>query len=241
MKVKKEKKGQFVIIAVLLAAIMIVSIGAIMHTSITYYKHEPWEEYSTLIGDIEVNSRRLVELSLVTFTHTLDPEILANNLRQWQEDIAKIYYADGIALDATLAEGASSINNQPITFSQGLARSGWNTSIAVSAAKADFTINITSIGLKGYEFSVSASITARVLVATSTVGKITLAIQDEGGSPINDLTKTNFMVNNDPLAVKNVTKRADPNYYLVYDVGYDGYSPPFVQIWDQRGITVVVK
>ena len=38
MKVAQNNRGQFVIIAVLMAAIMIVSIGAIMHNAATYYK-----------------------------------------------------------------------------------------------------------------------------------------------------------------------------------------------------------
>ena len=69
-KLIRNKKGQFVIIAFLLMAIMIISMGAIIHRAGTYYKHEPWEEYLTLISDIEVNSRRLVELSLVNYTNS---------------------------------------------------------------------------------------------------------------------------------------------------------------------------
>jgi len=59
-KLIKNKKGQFIIIAFLMIAMMIISIGALMHRAVTYYKHEPWQEYLTLIGSIELNSRRLV-------------------------------------------------------------------------------------------------------------------------------------------------------------------------------------
>ncbi len=59
------------IIAVLFIAMMIISIGVLMHRAGTYYKHEPWEEYLMLIGNIELNCRRLVELSLANYTNSL--------------------------------------------------------------------------------------------------------------------------------------------------------------------------
>jgi hypothetical protein len=67
----RERRGQFVIIAVLMIAIMIMSISALMHRAVTYYRHEPWEEYLALIGNIELNSHRLVELSLANYTNPI--------------------------------------------------------------------------------------------------------------------------------------------------------------------------
>ena len=92
MKLSREKKGQFVIIAVMFTAIMIVSIGALMHSAITYYKHEPWEEYSALIGDVEINSRRVVELCLANYTNSIQDESILNvTLHKWEKDLTEIY------------------------------------------------------------------------------------------------------------------------------------------------------
>src|SRR5512139_3795263 len=102
MKSSRGKKGQFIIIAVMLSAIMMVSIGALMHGAITYYKHEPWEEYSTLIGDIELNTRRDVELSLSDYSTSSveDDSILGVNLETWQKDLKNIYPSSGIVLES---------------------------------------------------------------------------------------------------------------------------------------------
>jgi hypothetical protein len=94
MKVAKKNRGQFVIIAVMLAAIMIISIGAVMHNAATYYKNEPWEEYTTLVSNIELSSQRLLELSL-------NPDDFANNFYKWQADIPSLYPGAGIKLTYT--------------------------------------------------------------------------------------------------------------------------------------------
>ena len=120
MKVAKTNRGQFVIIAVMLAAIMIVSIGAVMHNAATYYKNEPWEEYTTLVSNIELNSQRLLELSL-------NPDDFVNNFNKWQSDLASLYPGAGIKLSYTGVY-----------------------------PKVTFTLDITSIGLAGYEFTAEA-------------------------------------------------------------------------------------
>jgi len=94
MKATQKNRGQFVIIAVLMAAIMIVSIGAVMHNAVTYYKSEPWEEYTTIIGNIELNSRRLLELSS---SH----DEFAVNFNNWQSDLLHLYPSAGIKLTYT--------------------------------------------------------------------------------------------------------------------------------------------
>ena len=120
MKVEKTKRGQFVIIAVMLVAIMIVSIGAVMHNAATYYKNEPWEEYATLVSNIELNSQRLLKLSL-------NEGNFSRNFKEWQSDLAILYPGEGIKLSYT--------GVYPIVT---------------------FTLNITSIGLTGYEFTARA-------------------------------------------------------------------------------------
>jgi len=136
MKASKTNRGQFIIIAVLMIAIMVVSIGAIMHNAVTYYRSEPWEEYTTLIGNIELNSQRLLELSLDKYVQTSDINIFQSNFDKWQSDLLSLYPGAGINLHCTL---------QDASIFSGSAH-----------AKATFTLNITSIGLAGYKFTAEA-------------------------------------------------------------------------------------
>jgi hypothetical protein len=171
MKTKRERRGQFIIIAVLLAAIMIVSIGALLHTAVTYYKHEPWEEYSTLIGDIEVNTRRILELSLANYTNSVageeDANILETNIEKWQNNLTKVYPNSGIVLTCL---------STPQMQTQ-----SWNP-----RAAADFRLDIMGIGLSGYEFSLASSLSLSAIEAsnsTTTSYTITAVIEvwDERG------------------------------------------------------------
>ena len=50
----------------------------------TYYKNEPWEEYTTLVGNIELNSQRLLELSLDNYVQTGNDKIFEENFIKWQ-------------------------------------------------------------------------------------------------------------------------------------------------------------
>ncbi len=239
MKFEQNKKGQFIIIAVLLVAIMLVSLGALMNTAVTYYKHEPWKEYSTLIGDIELNSQRLLELSLVTYTNTLNQEVLKNNLEQWQHDLASAYFQNGISLDFELIEGTTNINGMPLAFVNGLA-SSWNKTDSASAAKVAFTLNISSIGLTGYEFTTTVFLRLKVM-SSSTEGEVTVAVKEENDVIITDLEEGNFRVNLNPVTSFSARFYQSETYSIVYDIGYDGVYPPLIELWDQRGVKVVAK
>jgi hypothetical protein len=220
MKSKREKRGQFVIIAVMLTAIMIVSIGALMHGAITYYRHEPWEEYSTLIGDIEVNSRRVVELSLASASTTGENEsILSQNLAKWQNDLTEIYPSMGISL--------KSAGYKLYT--------GSNPTAGVSA----FTLNIASIGLEGYIFSVEASLSFDIW-QTSSVSPYSLAaiVESENNVVVTGLGNESFKING--LTPKAVTPFFDEDLNtLVYRIEFDGI-PATAQVIDDRGICAEV-
>ena len=85
MKIVKHKKGQFIIFATLIIAIMIISIGTIMYSTVTYFKHERWQEYLMVIDNVELGSRRVVELSLANYTmlNGTNNQTLVNNLNNW--------------------------------------------------------------------------------------------------------------------------------------------------------------
>lgn len=224
MKSNREKRGQFVIIAIMLMAIMVVSIGAVMHGAITYYRHEPWEEYSTLIGSIELNSQRLLDLSLADFTNS-GQDRLGYNLESWENDLRKIYLSSGIFL-----------SHDPTTIV--LRNYPWDTRTAVSEAEVDFKLNITSIGLAGYEFTTRAAVKLTIINVTSASPyQIFVAVKNEDDIPIGDLNVDSFEVNSaSPTVVSLVL---DGFYKLIYYVQYDGTTPPAtVEVWDSRGIYV---
>jgi hypothetical protein len=221
MKPKKEKRGQFVIIAVMLTAIMIVSIGALMHGAITYYRHEPWEEYSTLIGDIEVNSRRVVELSLAAASTTSGGGVsnLSENLVKWQKDLTVIYPSMGISL--TSAGYQLSTGSNP------------------TAKVSTFALNIASIGLEGYTFSVEASLSLDIW-KTDMVSPYTLAaiVKSENGVLVTGLDKESFKI--EGVSPKAVTPFFDGDLNtLVYRIEFEG-TPTTAQVTDYRGICAEV-
>jgi len=224
MKPKRERKGQFIIIAVLLAAIMIISIGALLHTAVTYYKHEPWEEYSTLIGDIEVNTRRILELSLANYTNSVageeDASILKTNIDKWQNNLTKIYPNSGIILTYL---------STPQFQTQ-----SWNP-----RAAADFMLDITTIGLSGYKFSLDSSLSLSIIEAsnsTTTSYTITAIIQSEKGF-VPNLRKSNFRVNGAEITA--VLPSLSASNIPVYNIQYDGTFPATLEVWDERGIRAV--
>ena len=229
MVANRRKRGQFIIIAVMLVALMIVSMGALMHNAITYYKHEPWEEYSTLIGDIEINSRKLVELSLASYTNSLEPNtIIETNLAKWEEDLVDAYPSRGI----TLTSSAAPMLNSSQT----------GTYTATSKAQASFTLDIQSIGLEGYTFNVLTSLTLSIKSVTavdSTITEVIVAVKSETGMPVADLTETNFKVENATNIAVNAAY--DAVNIFEYRILHNGSANATVEVCDQRGICVAVS
>jgi hypothetical protein len=235
-KLVKNTRGQFIIIAMMLIAIMIISIGATMHRAITYYKHEPWEEYSTLIGDVELNSRRLVELSLANYTKNDNPGILTQNLPSYKSDLLKVYPSKGIIVESNTASGQESYLGLSITFNQGVAKV-WNGQDSYSAAKANFSITIQSIGLSGYSFTEVTILRLKIIAANSTGIYVTL--KNENNLPVNDLTLNNFKANG--LNLTSASPFYDKTNGLTYQLKFEGIlpAPLILTAWDSRGIMVV--
>ncbi len=229
-----QKKGQFIIIAVLFIAIMMISLGAILYSTVTYYKNEPWEEYLTLVGNIELDARHLVELSLSNYTQTLDGDILRTNLEEWQSSLTRIYPGHGISLKHSLANGTG------YNYSSGLALE-WHKTASFSAANVTFDLDMASAGLTGYLFKATAFLKLTILDVDETVRKINVTVTETTGKPVTGLGKDNFQV--DGLAIISVTLRHDPNYTLVYTINCETSPPPnpTVRVWDQRGILVTAE
>ena len=225
----KRKDGQFIIIAVLFIATMIISIGGIMYTGVTYYRYEPWEEYLTLISNIELSSSRIVEISLSDYTNAISPDslILKKNLDQWQKDLTTIYPGYGIILNNILEDetGLETL---------------WNTNVSYSVAKANFTMNIESLGLSEYKFMTTELLTMTILQPSEyPTNSINVTVTREDDIPVFNLKKENFQIIGGPT-IANITSQYDPAYSLVYTINCNENisSPLTLSVCDHRGITV---
>jgi len=247
----KHRKGQFIIIAVLMIAIMMISLGGVLYSAVTYYKRERWEEYLGIIDHVKIGCSRLVEIGLANYTLTLNNTILRDNLIQWQSDLKKVYPGYGIILNFSLTEGLHPVYGENITYNLGLA-SRWYSNSSFSAAKVTFTMNITSVGLTGYEFTASAFLRVKLLEAVYIDSKektwtILLTVDREELMPVTNLQKASLSVSLDNQSKDFSFSRYYNSTYnsFVYQLICSGIqSPPtstMVIVTDSRGIKVTAN
>ena len=242
-----NKRGQFIIIAILIISIMIISVAGIMYNAVTYFRQERWEEYLGMIDNVEVNTNRLVELSLANYTMTNSTSVLKTNLDKWQRDVMKTYAEFRVVLNYTLAS-----EDTTIYYNQGLNKT-WNQPTSFSAAKTTFRVNVTSVGLTGYKFSTSVLLRMRILDITwyqksERVG-VRLNVTMEGLAPLSGLQKDNvqFRVNGADILNFNMTRYYEKGTYkcFVYELKYSTETQPpssvpiLVTLIDIRNIKVV--
>jgi len=224
-----QKSGQFVIIAVLMIALMIISIAPLLHRTVTYYKHEPWEEYLALIGSIELNSERLVTLSLANYTQTLNQNILTEKLEKWQIDIMKIYSGHGISL----------------TYETAYLNHSWKKQQSLSVANVTFTLDIESIGLEGYKFTVVELLNLTIIAIDES--NILVSVKDENKAPVTDLEVGNFKVidadTNSTIGLEQVISDYDEKEQLIYRLVCNCTVPTsvVVEVWSPENIHAIAK
>lgn len=229
----KQKNGQFIIIAVLFISTMIISIGALLYSTITYYKYEPWEEYNTVIDGIQLNTRHLVELSLANYSNSgwSNPSILKTNLDEWKRDLSKIYPSYGVSLDYQLS-GDTGIQYEEIAFSSSL------------MANVTFTLNITSLGLTGYEFVTLPSLNLSIVDVPSSIDEaLNVTVTTSGDIPVFGLTEDNFYIMGGSVEITDFVDFYDETYTIIYSMKCDAVltSPVEVRVLDQRGIMVLAQ
>ncbi len=225
----KRKDGQFVIIAALLVAIMMISLTTLLHEAATYYTHEPWDEYVGLIGNVELSFTRLLEISLANYTQNQTLTILNDNLAQWQNDLPQIYPGRGVYVDYVL------------TDEDGLDES-WATVSSFSRASADLFIDISSIGLSGYSISSEVSLNVEVQIIGPESDQVELVITRENNVLVDGLGIDNFAILSDPSReIIRVDDHYNETNVLVYTITCDGVIPGdfLIEVQDKRGVKVV--
>lgn len=253
-KLATNNKGQFIVIAVLMISIMVISVATIMYSAVTYYRHERWEEYVSIIDNVEMGSYRLLELSLANYTMS-NSSVLTANLDQWQRNLLNTYPQFRIALSYSVPNGGT-----PVYYNQGLSMS-WNQRVSFSAAKASFSVNITSVGLTGYKFtrSVLLNMTLLDVLFTPKQGQtsarvgVRFSLTVEGPTPLMGVAKSNFSqfkVNGaDKLSVSTLTRYYDTerNKCYVYELRYLQDTAPSspasisISMVDYRNIRVAAQ
>ncbi|NHJ84170.1 MAG: hypothetical protein FK734_01825 [Asgard group archaeon] len=231
----KQKNGQFIIIAVLFISTMIISIGAILYSTVTYYKYEPWEEYNTVIDGIQLNTLHLVELSLSDYSDGFNSSILKANLDEWKKDLSQIYPSYGISLDYNLL-GDTGLDYIELDNSSSI------------TANVTFSLNITSLGLTGYEFITAPSLNLSVIDVPSIIEEsLNVTVTTQDGVPVFGLTEANFNIMEGAVSITDFADFYNETYTIIYSMKCDTVlplpspsTPIIVDVIDQRGIRVKV-
>mgnify|MGYP007084790482 FL=1 len=229
----KHRKGQFIVIAVLMIAIMIVSLGGVLYGAVTYYKRERWEEYLGIIDHVKISCGRLVEISLANYTLTNNTNILMDNLIRWQSDLKKVYPGFGIILNYS---------------NLGLACQ-WYTNVSFSVANVTFTMNITSVGLTGYNFTASVFLRMKILEWMWVDSKskelvVRLAVDKEELVPVTTLKEDNFSLIGLNYTNFSVPRSYNETYGFIYEIHCNTQAPPLnveVALIDSRNIKVIAR
>jgi len=245
-----DKKGQFIVIAAMLMSIMIISISAIIYSSVTYFKAERWEEYVILVDSVKTGTTRVVEISLANYTQTLNTTILRDNMDKWSPDVKQAYPGFGVILTYTLPSALTQAYGVSINYALGLART-WYQATSFSAGNTNVSLSLASAGLTGYSFSTSAFLKETILDATYTAKTkmltIYLSIEREDLIPITNLKKDSFS-----LRVDGVSKDFSVSRYysstfsrFIYEIRRENEpSLPFVvsvTATETRGIRVIAN
>ena len=227
-KFLKEKNGQFIIIAILFIATMIISIGAILYSTVTYYKYEPWDEYNTIIDGIEISSRHLVELSIANYTNYNSPNVLEDYLNYWKRDLITIYPGYGISLDYNFTDN-------------GISYEGDETHSSI-ISDVTFYLNVSSLGLTGYQFDVLSSLEFEIVDTYDGIDTLNVTVRSIEGTPILNLRKENFKIMNGSVGILSVTDSYSESYGVVYSIKCDTIltNPVDVSVCDERGIRLTI-
>ncbi|MEM1540585.1 MAG: hypothetical protein QXJ07_04300 [Candidatus Bathyarchaeia archaeon] len=205
----KEESGQFVIIAALMIAIMIVSIAVVMYSTVSYYRYESWEEYTGVVDNVMAGSKQVLMSLLASYTKNVYESGITNKsfskvlLSRWATDLYKAFPSYG--LNASFSEryelvdmSAYGINYRRPVY--GFIKCYWYHFEGLSSVCAEAKIDALKFGLYGH--NISALYYLFTKVDTSYLGispppnsiiNINVTVISEEG-PVTDLNQTNFEV-----------------------------------------------
>jgi len=266
MSIRKAKKGQFVVIAVLMIALMIISVTSYIYATSTYYRQESWEDYLDVVKNLELSSQRVLEAALANFTQRFrngtitDKEswedlVLRRILNDWQSTSRSAYVKSGLELSFEGEGGRTLASRWYIPEGDThLIKCYWYSSEAISSIYSRLEVNLTNQGLYGYQKSIITYL--HVSIDTSymdgnppSVSSLNLTVTREEEVPLYDLGPGNFTVKRfDPnqndwveTTISSVNYHGNGTYTLNFEspIADPYYKWLFITVEDHRGLVVI--
>ncbi|MHA1710944.1 MAG: hypothetical protein ACTSUS_02595, partial [Candidatus Freyarchaeota archaeon] len=218
MNTARRKQGQFIIIAALMVAIIMISAAAVMYSTLTQFRHERAGEYVSVVDSIRASTQRLMEICLANYTknyyeeggkerETID-NYTRSTLNRWEEDLRETYA--GLGLDVNFTRGrkllapAKTIGDCPIPerwINLTYVKCYWYYPEAISSFYAGLKLNASKLGLHGYETSVLIYLNASLDIGyiyqeppLSDIDHLNITVTRENQMPVPGLTTDNFLV-----------------------------------------------
>jgi len=197
MRLARERKGQFIIIAAMLLSIMIVSVSTVIYGTVTYYRQERWEEYVTIVDSVKTASCNILQIGLSKYGQTLNSTVLRDYFNLWIRDVRNAYPGYGVNVGYALANGIRSAYGVTLNYNLGVNRT-WNKPTSYVASNATVSIDVASVGLTGYNFSshvfLKMSIHDAVWYSKSSKRYVLIyvSVDKDGPEPVVSLRASNF-------------------------------------------------
>lgn len=261
-----KKRGQMIVIAALLMAILLVSLLPITYMATTHYRFMRYKSVKEITANIASEFQRGLEAILATSTHIynktfyLEPgRIVAKKLfNRWIMTLLKAYSGVGIQVNVSYGD----ILLQPakdgypeVRIEEGeIMKCFWYFPRAISAIYATMSLNLTEYGLYGW--NISRLVLLNLTINTDQIGVdyskdiawFNITLLKEYQEPVNDLAEGILIVryydknvNNWKIAdIINITYRGAGDYTIFFKYPHDDdrYKYLEIMIVDTRGIMV---
>ena len=261
-----KKRGQMIVIAALLMAILLVSLLPITYMATTHYRFMRYKSVKEITANIASEFKRGLEAILATSTHIynktfyLEPGRLVAKklLNRWIMTLLKAYSGVGIQVNVSYGD----ILLQPakdgypeVRIEEGeIMKCFWYFPRAISAIYATMSLNLTEYGLYGW--NISRLVLLNLTINTDQIGIdyskdiawFNMTLLKEYQEPVNDLAEGILIVryydkdvNSWKIAdIINITYHGAGDYTIFFKYPYDDNRYKYLEIMvvDTRGIMV---
>lgn len=202
----KRERGQIIVIAAIIISIMVISLSNILYAFSMLHRPRMWEDYTGVVGNVIIGTRRVMAVSLANYTYCydqgLDPSVireeLKGNIDGWRgalEENKHVLPGQGLRFNYSLSEGTQTASGVSVTYDLGL-NASWGNPVSISTANSTYELDLLKPGIKGYKFFlvtlVKMNITSAEYDAQSDDLKIELTLTNEAEKVISGLKRENF-------------------------------------------------
>lgn len=212
----KRRKGQVIIVATLVIAILILSVAAMLYQTLTIYQSVRREYINGLIDNISHEFDKVLTYTLVGATHRYNLTAELDTPRAdaylkfsyWVKSVIRELSEYGVqinvSLPRTLLQNSKTIFNQSLEdrYVYDLLKMYWYSPQGLSVISASYTINMPGIGFYGWNKTSLILLNATVLVdsirderiGSETYTAVDVLVNKENGLPVERLTSSSFKV-----------------------------------------------